>query len=329
MENKITDRIIDEAENWHEIFADDRGTYQQRLDFTRWYEESGVHQKAYAQVAFADDMGIDFTAMSVVKAVAPPTIAVAESPNFLYRLVFPMGLGAALATLVLLVVFMGGQSQQQQYATQVGEVRVISLADGSEVSLGAASSIRVDHFSDGERRVYLDKGEALFSVHKDPARPFIVTSGDTSVRVLGTRFNMNKADESLRVSLLEGRVRVVQEKAWGILPFLNESIEISPAHSVSVHAGVIQPVKTRRIKNMATWVDGQLTYKATPLLQVLSDLRRYSGVRLTMANPEIGDMPLTATFSTDHAENIIENLPYILALKVRKTPSGSYILEKK
>lgn len=321
MENNITDHMIAKAEDWHTQFSGDHATYQQRLDFTCWYEESSAHQKAYAQVAFAHDMGLDFTDTD-----HRPAVVVEEKPNFLQRLVLPLGVAAAL---VLVGVFLTGQPQQLHYATQVGESRRIMLEDGSEVLLGAGSVMSVVDFSEGERRVYLEKGEALFSVQKDTTRPFIVASGDTIVRVLGTRFNVNKADESLRVSLLEGRVKIIQERAWGMLPFLNESIEISPAHSVSVRAGVIQPVKRRSIKNMATWVDGQLTYKATPLLQVLNDLRRYSGVELTMADPEIGDMVLTATFSTDHAKNIIENLPYILPLKVRKTSSGGYILEKK
>lgn len=86
----------------------------------------------------------------------------------------------------------------------------INLPDGTKVWLNAVSSLRYPvKFSDGERRVELE-GEAYFEVAENKVQPFLVTSNNQIVEVLGTHFNINSyADEnSIRTSLLEGRVKV-------------------------------------------------------------------------------------------------------------------------
>jgi transmembrane sensor len=94
-----------------------------------------------------------------------------------------------------------------QYSTDIGERRSITLADGSTVDLNARSQLRVE-FSDRERRVELLDGQALFQVAKDKARPFIVHSGDATVRAVGTQFDVYRKDSGTTVTVLEGRVAV-------------------------------------------------------------------------------------------------------------------------
>jgi transmembrane sensor len=93
------------------------------------------------------------------------------------------------------------------YATDIGERRSITLADGSTVDLNARSRIRVE-FSGAERHVELLQGQALFQVAKDKNRPFIVASGDATVRAVGTQFDVNRKASGTTVTVLEGRVAV-------------------------------------------------------------------------------------------------------------------------
>ena len=93
------------------------------------------------------------------------------------------------------------------YATEIGERRSITLADGSTVDLNARSRVRIE-FSKKERRVDLLDGQALFQVTKDKNRPFIVSSGDATVRAVGTQFDVYRRTNSTTVTVLEGRVAV-------------------------------------------------------------------------------------------------------------------------
>ena len=63
-------------------------------------------------------------------------------------------------------------------------------------------------FTDTERRVRLERGEAFFQVTKDPRRPFVVEVGGVTVRAIGTAFNVRLGGGELDVLVAEGKVEV-------------------------------------------------------------------------------------------------------------------------
>lgn len=104
------------------------------------------------------------------------------------------------------------------YTTGIGEQRLVALEDGSTVEMDANSRIRV-RFTEHERTVDLVKGQALFRVAKNAARPFIVVSGDTRVRAVGTQFDVYRKASKTSVTVIEGRVAVLPGAAGGLVPF--------------------------------------------------------------------------------------------------------------
>ena len=119
-------------------------------------------------------------------------------------------LGGALAACGLIAVT-GTWSvlrHRGRFSTGKGETKVIALKDGSVVTLNTASEIQVN-YSDALRSVELIRGEALFDVAKNKARPFVVAAGDTSVRVVGTSFTVRHLDATpVQVLVREGIVDV-------------------------------------------------------------------------------------------------------------------------
>jgi ferric-dicitrate binding protein FerR (iron transport regulator) len=96
-------------------------------------------------------------------------------------------------------------------STARGETYKVQLPDGSMVWLNAASSLIYPATFVGkeQRRVSLT-GEGYFEIAKDKAHPFIVTSEQQDVEVLGTHFNINTYQHSkeIKTTLLEGSVRL-------------------------------------------------------------------------------------------------------------------------
>lgn len=91
-----------------------------------------------------------------------------------------------------------------------GSKSCVTLPDGSKVWLNSDSHITYDaDFGKKERRVDID-GEGFFSVAKDKERPFIVTSEGTSIKVLGTKFDIKayRGDPCKRITLVEGSLSV-------------------------------------------------------------------------------------------------------------------------
>lgn len=130
-------------------------------------------------------------------------------------------IACSLPILFGLTFFMLNSRYQNRSATEVswqvfsaakGQVRKISLPDGTSVWLNAGTKIRLssDFGASGYRKLLLDYGEAFFQVKRDTLRPFSITTGNLTTTVLGTSFNIRSYPElqSYKVAVVTGKVRV-------------------------------------------------------------------------------------------------------------------------
>lgn len=117
---------------------------------------------------------------------------------------------AIAATILIAVVAMTTLYwfNRNTYATNIGEQRSIVLADGSTVELNSRSRVRI-RYSDSRRDVDLLDGQALFRVARNTARPFVVHSGTTDVRAVGTQFDVYKKRAGTVVTVVEGKVAIL------------------------------------------------------------------------------------------------------------------------
>jgi transmembrane sensor len=124
------------------------------------------------------------------------------------------GLRILVAASLAAMLAIGGvllHSRVGLYTTGFGEQRVLTLADGSVVTLNTESQIKVD-FSAKERLIELRTGEAFFRVAHDASRPFFVDAKDAIVRAVGTQFNVRIAPQNTVVSVVDGVVKVSLNK---------------------------------------------------------------------------------------------------------------------
>jgi len=128
------------------------------------------------------------------------------------------------------------------YATELGERRTVPLQDGSMVTLDAKSRVRV-RYTERERTVALEEGQARFAVAKDALRPFRVHARDQTVVALGTQFDVELVPGAVRVTLIEGHVAVA-----GVDPqsLSQPGSEIQQEGTASDH-GAVRPPRTRRL----------------------------------------------------------------------------------
>ncbi|WP_417625118.1 FecR family protein [Paremcibacter congregatus] len=340
MAHNMTDDIIEEAEVWFSLFRDGTGTYEQRQRFTAWYETDVLHQQAYAQVSFAHQEGFDFTdllaSLPETRSHTPSEPSAGLWQGLWEKVTVSPALASTAAALILLAVVsvlsFGADPEYREYRTTTAETNELLLDDGTKVTLGAKSILLVEDFTDSKRRVILASGEALFDVAHDKARPFTVASDGTEITVLGTRFNVNKAEKRLQVALLDGLVEVRSGLEDSILPsFLQKkegALTLRPEQSVTVRGGNLEPVQAIERDTIATWVEGRLTYKQTPLRDVVADMQRYMDHPIRVADGALMNLPVTATFQVVDVETVLENFSHILPIEVRKTSTGGYILRR-
>lgn len=155
--------------------------------------------------------------------------------------------------------------------TPVGGRYQLNLADGSKVWLNSASSLRFPVFFTADTREVELKGEAYFEVSKDKKRKFTVRSGNQSVEVLGTRFNIKAyPDEPLiNTTLIEGSIRVIQ------LTTKNSEL-LSPGDQSELG----ESIKVKRINAQAevAWKDGYFNFKNADIETVMRQLGRWYGI---------------------------------------------------
>jgi transmembrane sensor len=167
-----------------------------------------------------------------------------------------------------------------------GQYQVV-LPDGSKIWLNAHSSLRLPlNFSNSsERRVEL-KGEAYFEVSHQPERPFIVMSGQQSVQVLGTHFNVKAyADEGdIKTSLLEGKVRVTAGA---------QRVTLAPGQQARL-AGEQMTVAEVDTKEAVAWKDGYFRFDDERLEDIMRSVARWYDVDVVFENEALKEETFAA-----------------------------------
>lgn len=180
-----------------------------------------------------------------------------------------------------------------------GEYQLI-LADGSKVYLNSESELRFPTaFPGKERRVYL-KGEGYFEVAANAEKPFIVTVGETDVRVLGTKFNIkNYQDEqSIVATLVEGTICL----SISSLPMRPGQQSI---FNKSTHENIIREVDT---KLYTAWKDGRFIFKSAPLESILKQLSRWYDIYFEYEDENLKNLPFSGNVRKYEDGNIILEL---------------------
>lgn len=235
---------------------------------------------------------------------------------------------AAVAAALLVAAFVGLTLYPpggRAYATEHGEVRTVRLADGSSITLGAESKIVVRLGDDG-RQVNLSRGEAVFDVAHDAARPFRVRAADTQVTVLGTRFVVKAAPDRVRVDVIKGVVRVAKAESPLVAPFIRnaavgerivrgERLE-SPRGADLKRLASVDPAEA------APWMQGRLVYENASLAEVVDDLNRYAPVKVELASDELGALRVTAALRRDQAGAFLDTLPATLPVLIDRQADG-------
>jgi transmembrane sensor len=237
------------------------------------------------------------------------------------------GLAAIAAVLIAMLVLPTNLFERgQRYSTQVAEMRMVTLPDGSSVTLGAKSSIAVK-FTDNERRVVLSGGQALFDV-VHASRPFLVEAGGSVVRDIGTKFDLNLSSGTLRVSVLEGKVAVSRTGPSPIkerLLVAGQRAEVALVEADAPVAAAAAPPEIVALPGLApgAWREGRLTYDNVRLADLVSDVNRYYAPGVELASPQVGDLRVTASFKTSEIPAFMSSLGSTLPVRTEAEGGGA------
>ncbi|MDB6092386.1 MAG: iron dicitrate transporter FecR [Gammaproteobacteria bacterium] len=195
------------------------------------------------------------------------------------------------------------QKEVSGFQTAIGEQAAVALPDGSSFDLNTNSRVWVD-YSQRTRVVRLERGEAFFKVAHDTKRPFWVHAGNSWVRAVGTAFNVYLRPTGVQVTVSEGTVNVVN--ATSNEPPPPDTAVTTPAASVTageqadVHgrAEVIHELNSAQLSRLLAWRKSSLYFQDQPLGDVVSELMRYTTLKIDFDDDALRQLPVGGTFQT-------------------------------
>lgn len=272
---------------------------------------------------------------SVLSMVAPEQAKSTAKPTYAWFGAIAASIAAAfiMGVLILGPADKSNQPAPLQYYTAAGEQRVINLADGSIVELGTNSAVQV-RYSDDVRNLTLTDGEAVFTVAKNPKRPFVVRAGQGSVTAIGTVFNVRKSADNVQVRVLEGTVAVrpVDEQDERARGRANPGGASQPVALVTAGrqteygpTGNMAPVIVADVHEGLAWRVGVLTMVDWPISDVIQELNRYLTDEITIGDEAVGSMRFTGTVYPDQVDAWLDGLQQGYPIEVVRL-GGSTIL---
>lgn len=332
-EQRVRDLVTQQSADW---FVANRGglSHREREAFVNWLRASPVHVEEYLAVAGIDrDLRTagaaarDSIEAIVARARAPEGSSVGP-PGSGWRLRWP-AVAAAMAGLavVCLAALFAWHARPQSPSAPVlaaalhfsaghGEQASYRLADGSVLHLNTDSAVTV-RYSEAERRVVLESGEADFEVVRRQGRPFRVIAGPAETVDLGTRFDVRLADGAALVTVQEGRVAVALVAADGAGA---RFVTLGTDQQIRVTAGEL-PVAPTAVDSQRTtsWLHRQIVFEREPLARVAAEFNRYARKPIEIATPALKNLEISGVFATDDSEAFVAFLRSLDNVRVEET----------
>ncbi|MGK5028717.1 FecR domain-containing protein [Janthinobacterium sp. MDT1-19] len=292
-------------------------TPDEQQAFLAWRASDPAHETAWTRAEL-----VCSTLASVPPALRQTEDAAPQSPHrraVLYGLAGLIAAGPALWLASRSAPWQAWQGWHPAIRTARGEIRHMTLPDGTQLVLNTDTAINV-HYGAVERLLVLHAGEIHVATAHDaavPARPFLVRSSNGAVRALGTHFSVRHAGTVLaprtQVSVSEGAVEIQPSQAPEALRRIDagqqgsfDDVAVAPLSPLAPHA--------------AGWLQGVLIAERMPLGEVLEQVARYR-YGVLRCDPALAAMPVDGIFQLNDPDNILlllqRSLPIRLARRTR------------
>jgi transmembrane sensor len=332
-EEKVRELIACQAGEWVAAHRAGGLDAAERRAFYAWLIASPVHVEEYLEVALlsrrlpvaAADPELPLeTILDRVREEPESVTRIGNAPHpsraaprarpqrrWLWAAV-PAGLAVIAVTLFWL---RGEHVTPERYATRHGEMRSWRLGDNSTLRLNTDTSVTA-RYSHSQRLIEIERGEVLFEVAHESARPFRVVAGTASVLAVGTTFSVYRQGGSTLVTVVQGRVGVSTVTAGSI------SVNAGAGEQVRVMDGERpQPPTRADVQRSTAWLHRQIIFEREPLALVTAEFNRYSPRPIDIETPALGTLPITGIFSVDDTETFLDFLRTFDRVTIEATPT--------
>jgi len=236
-------------------------------------------------------------------------------------------IAAVLVIALLLSITVISISRNAGFDSYITETTTLSaqLPDGSQFTLNTGSSLKYQKKFRNDQRIVKLTGEAYFEVDPDQARPFIVSTDQIEIKVLGTSFNVNayRDNDNIEVIVNEGQVAVTKEGE------ITERLIIKPGN-MGIFNKSDQSLKlfVNEDPNFLSWKSREFVFEDKSLEEIILTINKIYNSNIILTDDSIKEKRITVSFSNQSLEAILNVLSATLDLDVRQNNGEIFLTEK-
>jgi transmembrane sensor len=315
------DSIIEEARDW--LSAEQEGIdIYKKQGFLSWINISEEHERIFEEERSFRESIIGLPNQYKQK-IAYQTRKELKREKLTKNIKFITPIAASFLIVICIYLFTDEKVlySQEVYGKKV--IQDIIMPDSSKIVLDVNTNIKVC-YTDKKRKILLKEGKAFFEVTSNKNRPFYVKSDSILIQVLGTKFEVLKEKQKVKVSVKEGivAIRHGEDEDSKLIARIEKGdvLEIS-------YLGKIESLKNISIEKLSSWKDRKFIFNQTPLDKVIKDFLKYSDKAVDI-KLDSKNYPVTGEFNVYELEKFLQFLPLIYPIEIEKKNDSIKILKK-
>jgi len=309
--NPANDDALEQAADWFALLRSGEASAADRAAWQAWCDTSDAHRSAWSQV---EDIGRRFQPIQTTPnprdTLGAYRLATVNARR--RRLVLGLLTIAGTGSLGILAwrhspapIWLAAKTADHR--TAMGEVRQITLSDGTTVWLGTASAFD-EHFSTGLRRLYLRAGEMLIATAADSSRPFLVDTPHGRLRALGTRFTVRLDNADTRLAVYDGAVEA--RAAEGAINIIRAGQEVRMSKRGLTDFKPTDPARESSTR-------GLFIAQHVPLHTVMHELERYRMGYISLS-PDVANLAVFGSYPMTDPDRTLAMLESVMPIRVRR-----------
>lgn len=327
--SSASSRLQKEAARWFMRMRNAEPDHPDRSRFEAWLLSDQAHANEYD--AFAQTWE-DFDSTPKLQSLAQAMRNQKDRLDAQRKRMEKMVKQGALGVMLLIVSALLGQQMWREWRDQplmeiasvtgIGQIGRQTLEDGTKLVLNADTSVRITYYRN-KRHIKMERGEVIFDVARDLARPFIVDSGQARVTVLGTRFAVNRLEHLVRVSVDHGRVKVESQHPHS--DSFTGHVILADGQVAEVWRGDEPRLLQRSASDAFSFQNGAVVFQHASLSEIAETLSRYRSLPVLAPRGTAPGRNVTAVVQIREIENFLKLLPRIAPVRIEDTASGTRI----
>ncbi len=200
--------------------------------------------------------------------------------------------------------------------------QVIYLPDSSKVTLAAHTFLKYQKQFEGKERDVVLRGKAYFEVRPNKQKPFVISTSNTEIKVLGTKFLVDAKDPGKEIVVVdEGKV------AFSSIKNINGRPLELVANKVGIWSAVDNSLteQPKSTPNQNASLSHRLVFNDKPVREVIQDFETYFKIQVVLEDKKLEDLKYSGIFSDTQAEKAVDILAKSLNLTVSKKDSTYFI----